>query len=339
MKAVLIKNGVGHSDALYLGEEATPQPGQGQVQVKIKTFGLNRMDILQREGQYPLPPQASKTILGVEFAGVVSKLGEGASQWKEGDEVYGLAYGGAYAEYIVSPEDMLLPKPKELSWVEAAAIPEAWITATQALLLETSVKEGGSVLIHAGASGVGVAAIQIALHVLKAKHVFTTCGSDDKVAFLKELGDSDRLHVFNYRTQNFAEEVKKVAPGVDLIVDFVGKDYWNQNIDILRLDGTLFILAFLSGAKFPEGASIAPILGKRLTVKGSTLRSRTVEYQHALLKTFEKSVLPGVLDGTIKIKVHEVYPWTDVVRAHKDMESNKNSGKLILEIPDSAASL
>ncbi|ODN76959.1 hypothetical protein, variant [Cryptococcus amylolentus CBS 6039] len=334
MKAILIKGGTGPADSLYLGQEPTPEPSKGEVQVKIKDFGLNRMDILQREGKYPLPPQASKTILGVEYSGVVTQLGEGSTKWKVGDEVFGLAYGGAYAEYIVSPEIMLLAKPEKLSWVEAASIPEAWMTATQALTLEAPLKEGQNVLIHAGASGVGLAAIQIALHALGAGKVFTTCGSDEKVAFLKNLGHSDRLHVFNYKTQNFEEEIKKIDQGVDLIIDFVGTQYYIQNINLLRLDGTLYFLAFLSGAKFPEGASIAPILGKRLTLKGSTLRSRSAEYQYALLKTFESKVLPKILDGTMQAKVHDVYHWTDVIEAHKAMEANKNSGKIVIEIKE-----
>ncbi|WVN91028.1 uncharacterized protein L203_106275 [Cryptococcus depauperatus CBS 7841] len=335
MKAILIKGGTGHAESLYLGQEPTPEPGPNQVQVKIKYFGLNRMDVLQREGKYPLPPQASKTILGVEFSGVVTKLGKDANKWKEGDEVFGLAYGGAYAEYIVSPEIMLLSKPKQLSWVEAAGLPEVWMTATQALTLEAPLRKGQNVLIHAGASGVGIAAIQIALHVLGADKVFTTCGSDEKVEFLRELGNhSSQLHVFNYKTQNFEEEIKKVTDGVDLIIDFIGTDYYFKNVNSLRLDGTLYSLAFLSGAKFPEGASMAPLLGKRLTFKGSSLRSRSPEYQQNLLKTFEEKILPQILSGTMKIKVHDVLSWTRVTEAHKAMEGNKNSGKIVLEVTE-----
>ncbi|WWC89076.1 uncharacterized protein L201_003994 [Kwoniella dendrophila CBS 6074] len=337
MKCILIKDGKGPSDNLYMGEEKTPEPGKGEVLVKVKAFGLNRMDILQREGKYPLPPQASKTILGVEFSGTIDKLGEGSKLWKEGDEVYGLAYGGAYAEYIVNPETMLLPKPKELSWVETAGIPEVWMTATQALMVETPLKEGQNVLIHAGASGVGIAAIQIALHVLKAGKVFTTCGSDEKVEFLKQLGHSDKLHVINYKTQDFAEEIKKTNSGVDLIIDFIGKQYWNQNISSLNLDGKMLYLAFMSGPNFPDekgSANLAQILGKRLTIKGSTLRSRSSEYQHNLLEIFKKNVLPKILEGELKIKIHKTYPWTDIKQAHNDMEGNKNSGKIVLEIPE-----
>ncbi|WWD21832.1 hypothetical protein CI109_106320 [Kwoniella shandongensis] len=335
MKCVLIKDGTGPAENLYLGEEKTPEPTKGQVQVKITAFGMNRMDLLQREGKYPLPPQASKTILGVEYSGVISKVGEGVEEFKEGDEVFGLTYGGAYAEYIVSPASMVLKKPHDLGWIEAAGVPEVWMTATQALLLEAPLKKGQNVLIHAGASGVGIAAIQIALHVIGANKVFTTCGSDEKVAALNKLGHAaDRLHVINYRTQNFEEEVKKHADGVDLIIDFIGQNYYNQNINLLRRDGTLYYLAFMSGASFPEGASLGPLLFKRLTVKGSTLRSRDEKYQHDLLQIFKEKVLPGILSKEMKVVIHEVYPWSKVIEAHKDMEANKNSGKLVLEVKE-----
>ncbi|KAK8846513.1 hypothetical protein IAR55_005599 [Kwoniella newhampshirensis] len=335
MRCVLIKDGTGPAENLYLGEEKTPEPAKGQVQVKINAFGMNRMDLLQREGKYPLPPQASKTILGVEYSGVVTKVGEGVDSLKEGEEVFGLTYGGAYAEYIVSPASMVLSKPKGLGWVEAAGIPEVWMTATQALLLEAPLKKGQNVLIHAGASGVGIAAIQIALHICGASKVFTTCGSDDKVAALEKLGgDTEKLHVINYRTQNFEEEIQKHADGVDLIIDFIGKNYYNQNINLLRRDGTLYYLAFMSGASFPDGASLGPLLFKRLTIKGSTLRSRDEKYQHELLEIFGEKVLPGILNKEMKVLIHEVYPWTDIVRAHKDMEANTSSGKLILEVKE-----
>nr|ADE10073.1 ADH N [Tremella fuciformis] len=291
------------------------------------------MDILQREGKYPLPPKASKTILGVEFSGIVSALGEGSSR-KEGDEVFGLAYGGAYAEYIVLDEKMVLPKPKELSWVQAAALPEAWMTAYQALFVEGNFQPGQNALIHAGASGVGIAAIQLALRVGGADKVFTTCGTDEKVKFLQKLGPEDKLHVITYRTQKFDEEIKKVAPGVDQIVDFIGRDYFNQNLSVLRQDGIMILLAFLSGAAVPEGASIAPILGKRLTIKGSTLRSRNADYQGKLLHMFRDNALPKIIGGEMSVEVHEVFPWTKVQEAHEEMEANRNSGKIVLEVTE-----
>ncbi|ORX35644.1 hypothetical protein BD324DRAFT_630987 [Kockovaella imperatae] len=329
MRAILIKDGKGPADNLYIGEEATPKPKQGEVQVK--NFGLNRMDLLQREGNYPLPPQASKTILGVEFAGTVSELGDGAKAFNVGDEVFGLAYGGAYAEYIANPEQMTLPKPSNLSWEEVGGMLETWLTGYQALFLEGGMKKGANVLIHAGASGVGIAAIQLALHVGHANKVFTTCGSDEKVKFLKQLGHDDRLHVINYKTQKFAEEIKTVADGVDLIVDFVGKDYFEDNIASLNRDGTMIYLAFLSGAKV-ENANLANILYKRLTIKGSTLRSRDPAYQGRLLKEFKENALGLITDGKMNVLIHEVYPWDKVADAHREMQANKNSGKIVFKV-------
>ncbi|RSH86759.1 uncharacterized protein EHS24_005031 [Apiotrichum porosum] len=349
MKCVLVKDGQGPVENLYIGEEATPEPKAGEVQIKIQNFGLNRMDLSQREGKYPLPPQASKTILGVEFSGTVTKLGEGASKYKIGDEVFGLAFGGAYAEYICNPETMLIAKPKELSFVQAAALPENWMTAYQALFLEGGFKKGQNVLVHArgplrlfsegygadsrqGASGVGVAAIQLALHVGGAGKVFTTCGTDAKVEFLKGVGGNDpRLTVINYRTQDFAEEVKKSGEGVDLIIDFVGKDYFHRNLEILNRDGAVVYLSFLSGANVDK-VPLATLLYKRLTLKGSTLRSRTVEYQAKLLDSFKNDALPLIVDGKMKVEVHDVYPWTKVQDAQKDMAANKNSGKIVFEV-------
>ncbi|WOO80639.1 Quinone oxidoreductase PIG3 [Vanrija pseudolonga] len=334
MKAVIIKDGKGPADSLYIGEIDTPSPGKNELLVKNKTFGLNRMDILQREGKYAVPPQAGPT-LGVEFAGTVVQVGEGTSLYKVGDEVFGLVYGGAYAEYVVAHEDMTLPKPKELSWEEAAGVPENWLTAFQALFIEGNLKKGDNVLIHAGASGVGVAAIQLALHVGGANQVFATAGSDEKIKFIKEeVGrGSDKVHATNYKTQDFETEIKKVTDGVDLIVDFVGKDYFTRNLKLLRRDGYLIYLAFLSGPVLDGPTNIGPLLAKRLTVRGSTLRSRDLAYQSNLLHRFKDEALQKVKDGELKVFIHEVFPWTEVVKAHKEMEANKNSGKIVFEIP------
>jgi len=257
------------------------------------------------------------------------------TQFKEGEEVFGLAYGGAYAEYIVNSDKMLLHKPSELSMVEAAAIPENWLTAYQALFIEGTLRKGQNALVHAGASGVGVAAVQLALHVGGAEKVFTTCGTDEKVKFLQNLDDSGRLHVFNYRTQNFEEEIKKITDGVDQIVDFVGPDYLAKNLNLLRKDGLMIFLAALSGTKLPEGVPFFQLMQRqRLTLKGSGLRSRSPEYQHHLLSQFEEKALPLIVNGTIKIQVHEVFPWTKVAEAHNEMAANQNAGKIVFEVTE-----
>ncbi|KAG6918048.1 hypothetical protein DXG01_016704 [Tephrocybe rancida] len=268
MRAVLIKDGKGPVENLYLGEAATPTPGPGQVLVKIKAFGLNGMDIVQREGKYP-PPAGSSSILGVEFAGHISALGADTSVWKVDDEVLGLAGGvsaslhprrmmrsdgaivlviqGAYAEYIVLPASHIIRKPSHLSWVEAASIPETFLTAYQALILCSDLRKGGDVLVHAGASGVGVSAIQLA-RFFGARTVTATASTQEKLDWLLSL-PFGATHVANYKTEDFSETVKKATDnkGVDVLIDFVGKSHWKRNIESLAIDGHMTMLAMLSG--------------------------------------------------------------------------------------------
>ncbi|KAI0718186.1 quinone oxidoreductase [Cerioporus squamosus] len=334
MTAILVKDGKGPVDNLYLGEAETPSPGPGQVLVKVKVFGLNRMDILQREGKYPMPPGAP-TILGVEFSGHVVKAGEGVTEWREGDEVFGLAMGGAYAEYILAPHRNLIKKPAHLSWIEAASLPEVFLTAFQALVVLAEVKKGDDVLIHAGASGVGIAAIQLA-RFYGANTVTATASTREKLDMLLGL-PSGATHAVNYKTQNFADEVKKVTggKGVDVIIDFVGQSHWEKNIDSLAYDGRMTLLALLSGAVVPT-FNIAPILFKRLRIQGSTLRARSEDYQADLIARFKREALDHITgssgDGRIRTYIHKVYPWTEIQEAHREMEADKNSGKIMVEV-------
>ncbi|CAL1713517.1 unnamed protein product [Somion occarium] len=334
MQAVLIKDGKGPIENLYIGEADKPTPKADEVLVKIKAFGLNRMDVSQREGRYPPPPGISD-ILGVEFSGHVVDIGNSVERWTIGDEVFGLAGGGAYAEFIVVPETNVLKKPGHLSWVEAASLPENFLTAYQALILVGEMKEGEDVLVHAGASGVGVAAIQLArLH--HAKHVIATASTSDKLNWLRSL-PSGATHTANYKTQDFAAEVKKVTEGkgVDVVIDFVGQSHWHKNIDSLAVDGRMTLLAFLSGAEVPS-FNLLPILFKRLRIQGSTLRSRSKQYQADLIKKFEENILPHITGsegaGKVRTYIHKVYPWTEIQEAHREMEANKNSGKIIAEV-------
>jgi len=333
MRAVLVKNGAGGVENLYIGETPKPSLASGQVLVKIKAFGLNRMDISQREGKYPVPPGASQ-ILGVEFSGHVVELGSGVSEWKTGDEVFGLTTGGAYAEYIVVFEKELLPKPAHLSWIDAASIPEVWITAFQALVVIGKVKEGESVLIHAGASGVGLAASQLA-RFYGAKTVISTASSKEKLDFVTNLpgGTLGATHAVNYKTQDFAEEVKKITngKGVDVVIDFVGQSHWQKNIDSLAVDGRMTMLSLLSGAQV-SNFNLLPLLYKRLHIEGSTLRARTVEYKEELVSRFKREALDGLLNGKLRSYVHKVYPWAEIQDAHREMEADKNIGKIIAEI-------
>ncbi|KAI0927495.1 hypothetical protein AcV5_008022 [Taiwanofungus camphoratus] len=334
MRAVLIKDEKGPIENLFLGETSKPSPRPGEVLVKIKAFGLNRMDILQREGRYSIPPGAS-TILGVEFSGNIVGAGQDVTEWKEGDEVLGLAGGGAYAEYIVASAKNIVRKPGHLSWVEAASIPENFLTAFQALVVIAQIKEDDDVLIHAGASGVGVAAIQLArLH--GANTVTATASSADKLSWLLSIPNG-ATNVVNYKTQDFAAEVKKVTggKGVDVIIDFVGQSHWHKNIDALAVDGRMTMLGLLSGAEVAS-FNLGPILYKRLRIQGSTLRARSTDYQANLIARFKQDALDSITGsdgfGPLRTYIHKVYPWTEIQEAHREMEANKNSGKIIAEV-------
>lgn len=332
MRAILVKDGKGPVENLYLGETETPPPQPGQVLVKIKAFGLNRMDITQREGRYP-PPKGSSEILGVEFSGMVHQLGEGVDKWKEGDEVIGLVGGGAYAEFIACHSTHLMRKPHHLSWTEAAAIPETYLTAYQALVLIAGIQKDEDVLIHAGASGVGISAIQLA-RLFGARTVTTTASSQEKLDWLLGHGAT---HAANYKTEDFSEVVKKATngSGAHIIVDMVGQSHWNKNLSAIGLDGRLVILAFMSG-NVVESADISPILFKRLRIQGTTLRSRSLEYQANLISSFEKDALHHIVsekgEGLLKVYLHQVFPWQEIQDAHREMEANKNIGKIVVEV-------
>ncbi|KAJ1030484.1 hypothetical protein NDA16_001393 [Ustilago loliicola] len=344
MKAVLVKDGKGPSSNLYLGEAPVPELGDNEVLVKIKAFGLNRMDIMQREGNYPLPPHAPQ-IMGVEFSGhIVATKNLKEIQWKAGQEVFGLAVGGAYAEYIKVPARMILEKPSELDWVQAAAIPENYLTAFQALRTISGLQKGENVLIHAGASGVGLAAIQLA-RAFGAGKIYITAGSQEKIDFCKQIGADEG---FNYKAGDWSEELAKhtgakgPAGSVDVIVDFIGAPYFNGNLQSLKRDGRMVMLAFMGGAKIKE-TIIAQILFKRLRIEGSTLRSRTVDYQSDLVQGFvqekglERLISGARKDGDgkgegSKLVIHKVYSWKDIKEAHDEMEANKNVGKIIITV-------
>jgi len=331
MRAVDIKDHIGPADSLFITSIPKPVPTASQALVKIKAFGLNRMDLLQREGHYPVPPQAGE-ILGVEFSGVIESFGkEPEKGFKIGDEVFGLAYGGAYAEYIAVSTHMLVHKPKELSWEECAGIPETWITATQALYLIGNYTPGKSVLWHAGASSVSIAGIQLSLGD-SPDAVYATARQDAKTAFItSNLGATA---AFNTSTQDWPAEVLKATDGkgVDIIVDFVGAPYFKGNLDAIARDGIIVALGALGGTKLPEGTDIGALIWKRCRFEGSSLRSRDEGYQGKLRDQLVEHALPRLRDGRFKIFVEKVFPWEEVVEAHKLMEANKTMGKIICTI-------
>jgi len=307
-----------------------PVAKKGEAIVKIKAFGLNRMDLLQREGLYPLPPQAGP-ILGVEFSGHIESLGpEVKEAFKTGDAVFGLAYGGAYAEYIAVSTHMLLHKPDHLSWEEAAGVPEVWITATQAMFTVGEFAKGKSILWHAGASSVSIAGIQLSKQA-GASAIYVTAGSQEKIDFcVKELGATAG---FNYKTQDWSKEILEATKGegVDLVIDFVGQNYFQGNLDVAARDAHIVHLGAMSGTKLPAGVDIIAFVKKRVRFEGSSLRSRDAEYQGKLRDKLEE-YLEKFEDGTFKIYVEKVFPWEQVVEAHKLMEKNVTKGKIICTI-------
>lgn len=325
MKAILYDE-PGEAEKLYIGIFPKPKVGDEEILVEVKATALNRADILQRLGKYP-PPLGASTILGLEISGVVVEKGTNVFKWNIGDKVFGLIPGGGYAQYAVIHEDMALRIPENLTFEQAAAIPEAFLTAFQAIVWLAELKSSEYILIHAGASGVGTAAIQIARE-LGAKIIITA--SAEKHSICKELGAEILI---DYKTQNFKDIVLKKTNnyGADVILDFIGANYFNDNIDSLARDGRLILLATLSGGKV-EKFDARQILLKRLKIIGSTLRSRPIEYQIKLTKEFKDFAYDKIVSGRIKPVIDTIFDWKEVSKAHKRMEENKNIGKIILMI-------
>ncbi len=289
------------------------------------------MDLLQREGRYPLPPQAPST-LGVEFSGTIHKAAKDpqGESFKEGDEVFGLAYGGAYAEYIAVSEHMLMRKPKELSWEQAAGVPEVWITATQAMYLVGEWAPGKTILWHAGASSVSLAGIQLA-KADGAKAIYVTASGDDKIQMAKKMGATEG---WSYKTDDWSKKVMEATDGkgVDVIVDFVGATYFQGNLNCAAKDGRVVLLGLMGGVELPEKVNIMNLLLKRIRFEGSTLRSRDPEYQGKLRDHLVEHALGKFVDGTFQVPIEKVFSWEDVAKAHELMESNTIKGKIICRI-------
>lgn len=325
MRAILVKQ-PGGPEQLILGEYEQPLPSPTELLVKVHATALNRADTLQRQGKYP-PPKGASPILGLEVAGVVEEAGINCKRFKKGDKVFGLLPGGGYAEYATIDEAMAMPMPDNLSFEEAAAIPEVFLTAWQALIWLGKLQPGERALIHAGASGVGTAAIQLA-RAHKAEVLVTA--SETKIQACLDLGAHKAI---NYKEVPFEDEVLAYTnnEGVDVIVDFIAGPYFNQNLDCLRLDGRLVILASLGGGKVEE-VDLRKILTKRLQVIGSTLRSRSKEYQIKLTEDLARFALPLFKEGKLKPVVDSIYSWEAAAEAHRYMESNKNIGKIVLRV-------
>jgi NADPH2:quinone reductase len=318
----------GGPDVLTPVTRSTPAPAAGEVLIRVYAAGVNRPDILQRLGRYPPPPGASD-IPGLEVAGTIVRVGpplEASSpRWKEGDAVCALVSGGGYAEYCVAPEPQCLPIPGALDSVAAAAIPETFFTVWTNLFERGRIRAEQTVLIHGGASGIGTTAIQLAR--ASGATVYATAGSDEKCTACERLGASKAI---NYRTSDFVADVKELtsARGVDIILDIVGGEYLSRNIECLARDGTLIQIGLLGGSK--SEINLAPLMQKRLTITGSTLRIRSVAEKGAIARELEQHVWPLLASGRVAPVVHATVPLTQAAEAHRRLEAGEVIGKLVL---------
>lgn len=317
----------GAPEAMKIASGPLPVPGEGQILVKTLAIGVNRPDVAQRQGTYPAPKGASP-ILGLELAGEVAAIGPGVSGYTVGHKVCGLANGGAYAEYCLLPAGQALPFPKGYDAVKAAALPETFFTVWANLFQMAGLTEGESVLIHGGSSGIGTTAIQLAKAF--GATVYATAGSADKCDACVKLGATRAI---NYKTEDFAEVIKAetAGEGVDIVLDMIGAAYFEKNIASLAKDGCLSIIAFLGGA-VAEKVNLTPIMVKRLTVTGSTMRPRTAEEKRAIRDDLLSQVWPLLEAGTVSPVIDKVFAFDDVVEAHRLMETSSHIGKIMLKV-------
>lgn len=317
--------GFGGPDVLRPCQRPVPEPGQGEVLIKVRAAGVNRPDLMQRLGLYP-PPAGTSDIPGLEIAGTVAALGDGVSGLALGDTVCALVTGGGYADCCLAAAPLCLPVPQGLDFIQAASLPEAFFTVwTNVFDAERGrLQAGESLLVHGGAGGIGVAALQLG-RAFGAK-VFATAGGAEKCRFCESLG----AVAINYREQDFVPAIKDATAGkgVDVILDMVGGDYLQRNLSCLGLGGRLVQIAFQNGPK--AQINLVPLLLKRLTLTGSTLRPRSVEEKAAIAQHLREKVWPLLAQGRIKPIVHAVFPLREAAAAHRLMESGVHIGKIVL---------
>jgi NADPH2:quinone reductase len=316
----------GGPDELKLGVRPTPKPGEGEVLVKVAAAGVNRPDVMQRQGRYPPPPGASD-IPGLEIAGEVVALGPGASGVSVGDRVTALLPGGGYAAYAVAAAPLCLPVPEGLSMVEAAAIPETFFTVWTNLFDRGGLKAGESVLIHGGTSGIGTTAIQLA-HAWGAR-VFATAGGPDKARACERLGAARGI---DYHAEDFVEIVRKETDGkgVNVILDMVGAAYLARNLDAAATEGRLVVISLIGGAR--GELNLNTVMSKRLTLTGSTLRIRSVAQKAVVADGVRRHVWPLIAAGRVKPVIYATFPLAQASEAHRLMESSKHIGKIVLTL-------
>lgn len=310
---------------LQLAERPMPEPNTAEVLIKVHAAGINRPDVAQRKGNYPPPPGASVDIPGLEIAGVVQTVGHGCTRFREGDKVCALLAGGGYAEYCVAPEGQCLPIPGTLSFAEAASLPETFFTVWSNVFDRGRLQPGEKLLVHGGSSGIGVAAIQLA--TVWGAEVFVAAGSEEKCRFCENLGARTAI---NYKTQKFAEVIKSLTSGVDVILDMIGGDYTPLNLSLLKEEGRLVLINFMRGDE--TTIRLSQIMRKRLEITGSTLRPRDTAFKATIAAKLEEVVWPWLESGKVKPIIFKAFPLEQASEAHRLMEASNHIGKIVLEI-------
>ena len=314
----------GPPEVLRPATRPTPRPGPGEVLVRVAAAGVNRADVMQREGRYPPPPGASD-IPGLELSGTVVAAGDGVTDVAVGDDVCAIVTGGGYAEYCLVPAPQCLPIPASVSLRDAAALPEAYMTVWTNVFERGRLAAGETFLVHGGSSGIGTAAIQLAK--LFGARVFATAGSAEKCQACVELGADVAI---NYREQDFVEAVREATNGrgADVILDMVGGAYLQRNVGSLAVEGRLVIIALMEGTK--AEANLASLMSRRLTITGSTLRARSVHQKAAIVAQLRANVWARMTAGELRPVIHATYPLADAAEAHRVMQSSTHIGKLLL---------
>ncbi|ALC91584.1 NADPH:quinone oxidoreductase [Bacillus sp. FJAT-18017] len=324
MKAIFVDD---DTKQLYIDNSEEPVAGEDELLIRVNAAALNRADLLQKIGKYPPPPGESE-IIGLEVSGVVEEAGKNVKEFQAGDRVCALLAGGGYAEKVKVSAGLCIPIPEKLDFIEAAAIPEAFLTAYLNLFDMAKMKEGDIVLIHAAASGVGTAAIQLA--IAAGATPIATAGSEEKLEFCRTLG---ARHLINYKEEDFSERVEEITSGrgVDIILDPVGASYFQKNLSSIALDGRWVVIGGMGGYDV-ENVPLRSLMRKRASLIGSTLRSRSVADKSRLTRQFKEFALSRFSDGSLLPVVDKVFNWREANEAHQYMEQNKNKGKIVLKV-------
>ena len=318
--------GDGSAASLHIEQASTPTPAPGQLLIEVHCAGVNRPDIMQRQGHYPPPPGASP-ILGLEVAGVIASLGEGVSGWQVGQPVCALVPGGGYAEYCVTPAGQVLPIPRGLDMAQAAALPEVWFTVWANLVELAGLRAGERLLVHGGSSGIGLAAIQLAGEL--GAEVVVTVGTPEKARFCVDFGARAAI---DYRREDFVAAVAELygGEGLDVVLDMIGAAYLARNLRLLRRDGRLVFIAFQQGSR--GELDLREILARRLHLTGSAMRPRSIAEKTAIRDALRQRIWPALEAGRVRSHVHASFPMQEARGAHELMERGEHIGKLVLQI-------